>query len=564
MYNKKIRKILKKPQPNSGFTLVELLAGLIMSIFVTGALGFGLYQIMSATSAEKAKANARSEASRAIEFISDELRRAENMEANSTNATGFNSSGKQVILALNVPELNSSQLVDIDGNGSFGRLGSDDNDSTTERIVYYLKSTGLGNWQGPQVLYRYGPPLSADGKYTENAWQEEALIDGIDNTPIANDPCETGETLNPPMASSPSGFYACINGTSTAAQIFLTGGIDANVIAGNDSNYTSETKAVARAKDVAVSSAVAAAVAPITFRSLEADYVCHTGNTPSPNDDEIWTMRTDFDNSKYASGASKAYDRNTNSSQGATMNDATKWVHEKDRKAQPIDIDSSNDLTIYSIPVESNDCSNPTTTNNEGISRTKNLGELVGNPAPYHTVSHTIKFQSDVTNRPGGNDTEYYKTFNGNTTGGYDNPNVTTDGRVQVFKNGSTIEKNAPISSLANAPARGYPGYDFDNDGTADRMSLGRFLYNKGYAKLTNPSEISEIDPNNPNDYKDPSSGYTIKDLEPNERIIAFEVGHTDNGTGTTDTDGDGEPSPGFDLQDNIFIMTHNAFAENH
>jgi type II secretory pathway pseudopilin PulG len=539
MYNKKIRKILKKPQPNSGFTLVELLAGLIMSIFVTGALGFGLYQIMSATSAEKAKANARSEASRAIEFISDELRRAGNMEANSTNATGFNSSGKQVILALNVPELNSSELVDIDGDGNPGKLGSDNNDSTPERIVYYLKSTGLGNWQGPQVLYRYGPPLSAKGKYTENAWQEEALIDGIDNTPIAtSNLCDNGYTL-PASNPTPSGFYACINGDSTAAQIFLTGGIDANVIAGNDSNYTAETKAVARAKNVTVASAVAAAASPITFRSLEADYVCN------PNDSSLWTMRTDFDNSDYDSSGNRP-----------DKNDATKWIHQPGRKAQPIEIKSSADLIINSIPIGANGClSKGNATNLVSDPLSTFVGnDGIDNQEGKHSVAHIIKFKQEISGRT--NDPEYYKTFNGNTTDnpnspGYNNPNVTEDGKVQVFKNGSKIVIGAPIDTDNDvAPARGYEGYKpkkYTNE--PPRPTLGEFLKNKGFATCSANCNNADIN----------DDEYTINGLKDNERIIAFEVGQDDNGT-----DEDGKSQTGFDLQDNIFIMSHDAFKGKH
>jgi type II secretory pathway pseudopilin PulG len=520
MHNKKIRKFLKKPQANSGFTLIELLTGLIMSIFVTGALGFGLYQIMSATGAEKAKATARSEASRAIEFISDELRRAQSIQPDSP--TFIASAGQTEILALTVPGL-------------------------SDRIVYYLENSS-GNWQGPQVLYRWGPPLDANGSYTTATWQKEALIDGIDDTTIANTNglCDAGYNL-PASNPNPSGFYACINGTSTAAQIFLTGGIDANIIAGNDSNYTAETKAVARAKNVTVSSAVASPVSPITFRSLDADYVCNTGaNIADTSDDEIWKMRTDFDNSRYGSTTTPNETALSSTNRTATnMNKATKWVHEAGRQAQPININSTNDLTIYSIPVESTGCSNPTTKNNEGLPRTKNLSEFTTDTTARHAVTHTIKFKEIVNGRS--NDTSYYKTFNGNTASGYNNPNVTTDGRVQVFKNGSKIKENAPISSSNTAPARMYPGYDPDGAGPAPyRASLGEFLQTKGYAT-----------------YDASTKEYTIKDLDTDERIIAFEVGHTDNGN-TVDDGNDGKAAPGFDLQDNIFIMTHKDFEKNH
>ena len=573
MQNKKLKKVLKKTQPNSGFTLTELLAGLFMSIFVTGALGFGLYQIMSATAKEKAKTDARNEASRAVEFISDELRRAQSIEADAGNANSavrtFNPAVETVVLALNIPEINSNQMFDRNGDGTPGLLGSDGDPNTSERVVYYLENSS-GNWQGPQVLYRWGPPLNADGQYTEGAWQAEALIDGIDDTVTANPCTAAGEVLT---TNSAKGFYACltdddrdgvvetettdtngngvidnedIDGAGITAQIFLTGGIDtiANNGNANDENYTTQTKAVARAKNVDVNNAQARAVSPVTFRSLEADYVCNPAGTGS-----TWTMRTDFDNSLYDSSASNPYSRSD-----AGMNQATRWIHQPGRQAQPIDITSDNDLTIHSIPVGRNQyqsghpvasfangaCLSTGNSLIDGFSEQSNLSDFVDTNGNGQTVAHTIKFKPSVANRPGaGNDPNFWKSFNGDTTNGYNNPNVKADGTVQVLKNGSTLVPGASIdttSSTADAPL--YGGYDFDGDGTPDRQSLGEFLMNKGFAEFINGADASD--------------GYRIKNLEAGERIVAFEVGHTD----TT--------HPGFDLQDNVFIMSHDAFETQY
>ena len=600
MQNKKLKKFLKKTQPNSGFTLTELLAGLFMSIFVTGALGFGLYQIMSATAREKAKTDARNEASRAVEFISDELRRAQSIEADAGNANGQNASGnllfdptgKTIVLALNIPEINSNQMFDRNGDGTPGLLGSDDNNGTSERIVYYLENSS-GNWQGPQVLYRWGPPLNADGQYTEGAWQAEALIDGIDDTVTTNPCTAAGEILT---TNSASGFYACLmdddgdgvvedgtvdtNGDGVidaldsedvdragiTAQIYLTGGIDtiANNGNANDSNYTAQTKAVARAKVVDANNAQARAVSPVTFRSLEADYVCNPAGTGS-----TWTMRTDFDNSNYDPSAfnpdPSSSDYNPYGRSDAGMNRATRWIHQPGRQAQPIDITSDNDLTIHSIPVGRNThplasfangaCLSTGNSLVNGFSDQSNLSDFVdnmnndtdndpnNNRLKSEIVSHTIKFKADVSTRPndlgGSNDADFWKSFNGDTTNGYDNPNVKADGTVQVLKDGSRLVPGAAIdttSSTADAPL--YSGYDFDGDGTPDRESLGEFLLNKGFAEYINGN--------------DATGGYRIINLESGERIVAFEVGHTDTN------------HPGFDLQDNVFIMSHDAFETEY
>ncbi|MEM9510066.1 MAG: hypothetical protein AAGA16_20675, partial [Cyanobacteria bacterium P01_E01_bin.35] len=211
MKNKEFQELLRKNNSNSGFTLMELLIGLFMSIFVVGALGFGLMQVLRTTQSETSKVAARNETSRALDFISDEVKRASTIENDSTNATGFSlTAAKTVVLALNIPEVNTSAT-----------LGSDGDATTEERIVYFLQSATGTNWQGPLVLYRYGPPLDANGNYTNAAWDEEALIDGIDDTVINGSPCDAGDILSPDIATA-SGFHACINGGNTA-QLYLTG-----------------------------------------------------------------------------------------------------------------------------------------------------------------------------------------------------------------------------------------------------------------------------------------------------------------------------------------------------
>lgn len=508
MQNKRFKKFLKKTQPNSGFTLTELLAGLFMSVFVTGALGFGLYQIMSATAREKAKADARNEASRAVEFISDELRRASAIEPGVPTGSSFSAAaGQTVVLALEIPGQNDS-------------------------IIYYLEDSS-GNWQGPQVLYRWGPPLNGDGEYTDGTWGNEALIDGIDDTTVANSSgiCDTGDTLTP---ATPQGFYACVNGTNTAAQIFLTGGIDADNVAGNDDNYTAQTQAVTRAKDVTFNNAQAAAGNAIAFKSLGADYTCNPNDVSTLTDDTTWTMRMDFDTDPYDSDT----------------NNTTKWIHDSSRQSQPIGIDrdNPNDLTIYSVPISSSNC---LSNGNQGATIADDVGGLAT------TSSFNIKFQKTVSGRPDDND--FYKTFNGNTTddpndsGNYNNPNVDPSGKIIVLKNGSILKPVASLTSIdftSNvAPAPLYPGYDPDGpDYPAPyRQSLGEFLADSNNF----PNGQTYATPNS-------DGSYTIN-LEDNQRLVAFEIGQDNNGLTN-----DNAQAPGFDLQDNIVLMSHDVFEDNH
>ncbi len=545
MLGKKIRKLLKKNQPNSGFTLTEVLAGLFMSTFVVGALGFALVQILRTTGSEQAKSNARRETSRAIEFISDEVRRARTIELDATNANRPTAlTGSQtLVLALDIPEVPAG------------------------RVIYYL-DTNTANWQGPQVLYRWGPPLDANGNYTNvgtvASWTNEALIDGIDDNVIGASPCTGGDALTPPIASSPSGFYACVNAAQTSAQLYLTGGIDtiANNGTSNDTSYTAATQVVARAKNATVASSIPTATTPIFFRSLGADFICDSSTGSE------WTMRMDFANSPFSDPAvdTTVADNSAgadSSRTAANLNSATRWIHDANRKPQPINIDETNDLTIYSVPVTSAGCGSRT--ENELLAENASLDGILQN---NFNLSHTIRFQADVDNRPDGNnsDADFWETFNGNNAdpsdaGNYNNPNVTADGRVLVLKNGSTIAAGAAIdttSDQASAPL--YEGFDPDGPGgVAPKPTLGEFL-------------AASVDDNG-NSYATLISGsiaggdavYQVN-LDDDERIIAFEIGQTDNGSDGVDYDGDGdtEQHPGFDVTDNVVLVRSDVFEENH
>ena len=484
MRNKEFQKLLKKnkTKSNSGFTLTELLVGLFMSIFVIGALGFGLITVLQTTQRENSKAAARNENSRALDFISDELRRARSIETDATNAQTFDATNKTVVLALNIPEVNTSAT-----------LGSDADDSTTERIIYYLQAAS-DKWKGPLVLYRWGPPLRANGNYSDGSWKPEALLDGIDDTDVSS-PCATGE-VTPPAPKSPKGFYACITGTNTA-QLFLTG--QTKTAIGINDTQTNDSQVVARARDALAERTDENSAINWDVESLGGSFNCKPPST-------TWDMGTDF--------TSIDPDDSNN-------NKTTSWVQKTDenRQAQPIEIDPSKDLEISSTPQGATGCLNTAA-----------------------TISHTIDF-GDPT------------TFNGDhkTDATQNNSLVGSGNVVQFFKKGFNIPN--------------YGGYDAGEDGydpsKGDQKSLGQFLYDKGLAipvgggdpnliattfKLPDSSELATYLA---------SSGLTdaekakFKTLGDDQRIIGFEMGtHAD----TT--------QPGFDLQDNIFVVTSNVFKK--
>jgi len=495
MKNKEFYKLLKKNQSNSnaGFTLTELLVGLFVSIFVVGALGFGLMQLLRTTRVETSKVEVRGETSRALDFISDEVRRARTIETDATNAgTDFSSiTNETVVLALDIPEISDAATAGVTG-----------------RVVYYLKSTNLGNWQGPQVLYRWGPPLDANGDYTAGAWQEEALIDGIDDTNIAADPC-LGDTLAPALGTA-SGFHACINGGNNTAQLYLTG---ETKIAGGTDTYTANTKVVARARTASPGTTSTFTSYTMSYKSLGAVYNCH------PSYDSKWSMRSVFD----------------------IGGDEKSWIHQDGRQPQPIQIDTStnNSLKVTTIPVKPVNSAGVPLTGTPGVddyncmSRGSEAADGTEALADYADASLFPNFSSVpfTMNFTGPN---YWKSFNGNEPGDNDpsdDPIWVTDDNgnetILMLKEGSIIPGNVT-------------GYDFNNDTVEDQDSLGKFLATapNNYAVPVNPSDLSQ--------------GYRVTGLEPDERIMAVEVGHNASGV------------PGFDVQDSVIILASDLFAQDH
>ncbi len=532
MKNKEFYKLLKKNKSNAGFTLTELLVGLFMSIFVIGALGFGLMTVLATSQSESSKVKARTENSRALDFISDEVRRARTIETSAASAgSAFSATAKTIVLALDIPEISDSATATTNG-----------------RIIYYLKSTGLGNWKGPQVLYRWGPPLDANGNYTAGAWTDQALIDGINNTTVSS-PCTTG-IVTPVSPATPTGFYACITGTNTA-QLFLTG--QTKTASGRyDDTQVNDSQVVARARETLGNKTDENDSITWSVEGLGGEFGCKVGSDP-------WDMRTDFGNDS------------------AQPDNTTKWIKNRDgsKQPQPIEIDSTKPLTITSSAVGATGCANddrgnPGTTGDEALSTYSKK------------ISHTINFGNPI-------------TFNGDQDGGttYNEPKVKApDEAVQFLKKGYNIPTTYGGYD-ANGDGTVTIPYDADGNGTItvaegfgsqDQPSLGRFLYSKGLAIPVNAADIDNSETlNNPiTEFRIPTASELasflassaastsltsaerskFKLLGDDQRIIAIEVGQIYSDKKNDGTAITGDKNPGFDLQDNIFVVTSDVFKK--
>ncbi|MGK7937292.1 MAG: type II secretion system protein J [Xenococcaceae cyanobacterium] len=237
MKTKDLVKILKWNKSSAGFTLIELIIASFISVIVIGAAGFGLMAMLRGNKTASIEADRRTEINRALEFISDEIRRAETIDTDPTPAftnakddssysfdPEDSSSGKnnaQPILALNIP-------------------------GVTAPVLYYISPPESTAWQGPRVIYRFGPSYNNDGSYSNptapNNWVVEPLVARIDDDSSGSlsASCPSGFTASPGAAIQ--GFYACVEDNGETAQIYMIGQLE------NGETYKADTNTYARAK----------------------------------------------------------------------------------------------------------------------------------------------------------------------------------------------------------------------------------------------------------------------------------------------------------------------------
>ncbi len=143
-----------------GFTLTELLvAALIGGIVVTMA-GWGMVALLQNNQRIEEQATTRMNLSRALDFISDDIRSA--LTVSTTAPSGWSTpSGYNLVMFIQKPADNLEEQED-------GTLAS------TPQVAYYTRAkTSNIVWRGPMILYRQkGAGNSPQG-------DPQALIDGI-------------------------------------------------------------------------------------------------------------------------------------------------------------------------------------------------------------------------------------------------------------------------------------------------------------------------------------------------------------------------------------------------
>lgn len=244
-------KIINTKKTSTGFTLVELLVAMSLTLIVTSITGFGLVAIMTNNNKAEAKTQRRIEINRALAFISDEVRMARKINPTSPTNNTTTTAGDAVVAsaantALFSPPL---KLVVVEGTdvsitsistvpavkkqvvlyleipltpittpncpaGGPNATSPPPEPATYDRVVYYIYPDSSNEWLGPRTIKRYGRNPNIQGTINPCSTPElETFIDSISDSDIDpntsnNPPCPVA----PAVRSGKEGFYACVNG----------------------------------------------------------------------------------------------------------------------------------------------------------------------------------------------------------------------------------------------------------------------------------------------------------------------------------------------------------------
>lgn len=203
---KKYLNLLKKTA-NSGFTLVELIVASMLTIFVVGGAGYGVFIMTRENVASNAATDTQYNLNRAAEFISDEIKAASAISVSSSSVTVTGCGTITPALTLTVPFTATS--------------GTSAGTSAPYTVYYYSQAPG-SPWLGSNAIYRCGPSLQASGANAGSVSintttglpsdsTSNILVDLIASTRNASDagcPTSTGWTAS---TGTSTGFFVCKN-----------------------------------------------------------------------------------------------------------------------------------------------------------------------------------------------------------------------------------------------------------------------------------------------------------------------------------------------------------------
>lgn len=148
-----------------GLTLVEVLVAGVIGVLVVLAGGYALVTNLQVDRELSSAAAQRNLQTRALEYISNEVRQA-----------------KLIYAPNNLPNLCSSYTRVLGLRTTVG---------TANRDIVYAVGNASSPWRGDRVLYRCGPPIdTSTGRYSSGSDVEEVILDGLSNQDLTAAVCE--------------------------------------------------------------------------------------------------------------------------------------------------------------------------------------------------------------------------------------------------------------------------------------------------------------------------------------------------------------------------------------
>ncbi|MEG3435625.1 hypothetical protein V0288_00700 [Pannus brasiliensis CCIBt3594] len=255
-------KIPTRRQLRTGFTLIELVVAAFCMLFVVSIAGSGLVNLMRNNYKANADSDQRNSLQRALELMSNEIRRAKVIAASTNDIQSTQTfdwskdANKKPILAF--------RITDPD----------DPTRAISQQIIYYVQK-GDNQWNNSSnspVLWRYGPPVDSEGNYKDledtGQWKATPLVFGLQDAILEESKLDCDLYRDSPdlqkewqrfpafNTSDPvPGMYACVkkvDGTSAqnyGTQVVLVASTETKLAMGDSSSLTLSSKVSAPAED---------------------------------------------------------------------------------------------------------------------------------------------------------------------------------------------------------------------------------------------------------------------------------------------------------------------------
>lgn len=212
---KLLLKLNNRKSVEQGFTLIELIAASIMTLFIVGAAGFGMTVMLREQTVATADSDIQYNLNRAVDFISEEVRQASSITTTEVWPTGqtvscIDSPNRTFVLGLTIPP------------------------ATTTNVVYFTETPPGSPWIGQSAIFRCGPAYISTGSatfsdcidgsteaafissntcpsgFTKVQKSTDALVDLIaSSSGLSASPCSAGFSSASPNFTN--GFFVCVN-----------------------------------------------------------------------------------------------------------------------------------------------------------------------------------------------------------------------------------------------------------------------------------------------------------------------------------------------------------------